>query len=72
MKVYLDTSVFSALFDARNPERKELTKEFFSNIRDYEVYSSNLTRIEIDKIPDNELREKMQKEISLLLRTGGR
>ncbi len=64
MKVYLDTSVLSALFDVRNPERKELTKEFFSNIRDYEVYISNLTRIEIDKTPDNELREKMQKEIS--------
>ncbi len=29
MKIYLDTSVISALFDDRNPERKLLTEEFF-------------------------------------------
>jgi len=64
MKIYLDTSVFSALFDTRNPERQELTKEFFSKIKDYEVYISDLTRIEIDKTPDDELRNKMRKVIT--------
>ena len=29
LKVYLDTSVISALFDDRNPERKSLTESFF-------------------------------------------
>jgi predicted nucleic acid-binding protein len=29
MTLYLDTSVLSALFDARNPERVEITREFF-------------------------------------------
>ena len=38
MKVYHDTSVLSALFDARNPERQELTKEFFSRIHEHEVF----------------------------------
>lgn len=28
-KIYLDISVISALFDGRNPERKELTENFF-------------------------------------------
>lgn len=64
MRIYLDTSVFSALFDVRNPERQELTKEFFSKIDEYEVFISNLTRIEIDKTPDKNLREKMQEQVS--------
>jgi len=33
MRIYLDTSVISALFDDRNPERKILTEEFFSEIK---------------------------------------
>jgi len=28
MTLYPDTSVLSALFDARNPERAEITREF--------------------------------------------
>jgi len=60
MKVYLDTSVLSALFDARNPERQELTKEFFSRIDEHEVFISELTRVEIEETPDEELRDKMR------------
>ncbi len=33
MKVYLDTSVISALFDDKNPERKSLTESFFNKIK---------------------------------------
>ena len=58
MKIYLDTSVLSALFDGRNPERQELTKDFFSKIQEHEAYISDLSRIEVDKIPDDVLREK--------------
>ena len=32
IRVYLDTSVISALFDERNPERETLTKTFFKEI----------------------------------------
>jgi predicted nucleic acid-binding protein len=36
IRVYLDTSVISALFDDRNPERQDLTKRFFDEI-DYHL-----------------------------------
>ena len=66
MKIYLDTSVVSALFDERNPERKELTKDFFSKIQEHDTYISDLSRIEVDKTPDNVLREKMRGIIDTL------
>jgi len=66
MKIYLDTSVLSALFDERNPERQELTKDFFSKIHEHEAYISDLSRIEVDKIPDDVLREKMSGVIATL------
>ena len=37
LKIYLDTSVISALFDKRNPERRSLTKSFFKDIESYSV-----------------------------------
>ena len=49
MKIYLDTSVISALFDERNPERKLLAEEFFSTIEIYTTYISELTIAEIEK-----------------------
>ncbi len=55
MKIYLDT---------RNPERQELTKEFFSRIHEYEVFISELTRFEIEETPDEELRDKMREVIA--------
>ena len=63
MRIYLDTSVFSAFFDDRNPERQVLTMDFFSNLDRYDAYISDLTKIEIDKTPDIELRAKMQEKI---------
>jgi hypothetical protein len=58
MKVYLDTSVLPALFDARNPERQELTKEFFSRIDEHEVFISELTRVEGEYINQGAVSEK--------------
>lgn len=43
MKVYLDTSIISALFDERNPERKSLTEAFFKELRNFEVFISEIT-----------------------------
>ena len=63
MKIYLDTSVISALFDDRNPERKVLTEEFFSGIRIYDTYISELTIAEIERTPDQTLRSKMKQAI---------
>lgn len=64
LKVYLDTSVISALFDDRNPERKSLTESFFKEIDNYKVYVSDFTIAEIEKTPNNEIRKKMKDEIS--------
>lgn len=63
MKMYLDTSVISALFDDRNPERQALTEEFFSRIDIYDVYISELTIAEIKSTPDQSLKNKMKQII---------
>lgn len=65
MKIYLDTSVISALFDDRNPERKVLTEEFFSKIGIYNTYISELTVAEIERTPDQTLRSKMKQAIKV-------
>jgi len=49
LKIYLDTSVISAQFDDRNPDRRMLTEEFWMRIPQYEVYVSDLTLDEIEK-----------------------
>ena len=63
MKIYLDTSVISALFDDKNPERKALTEEFFSKIGAYDAYISELTVAEMERTPDQTLRSKMKQTI---------
>jgi len=40
IRVYLDTSVISALFDERNPERKSLTEAFFAEIGNFEIFEA--------------------------------
>ena len=48
-KVYLDTSVVSALFDERTPERLTMTSNFWSKLSDYEVFISELVVEELEK-----------------------
>jgi len=67
MRVYVDTSVISALFDARNPERKSLTEAFFKEVENFEAYISEITVAEIERTPDLELRNKMKETISRFL-----
>jgi len=64
LKIYLDTSVISALFDARNPERKSLTESFFEQIESFDPFISEITVAEIERTPDPALRSKM-KEVAL-------
>ncbi len=63
LKIYLDTSVISALFDARNPERKSLTESFFEQIESFDPFISEITIAKIERTPDPALRSKM-KEVS--------
>ncbi|GBR77615.1 hypothetical protein RDn1_274 [Candidatus Termititenax dinenymphae] len=37
-KIYLDTSVISALFDTRTPERLDHTKTAWERLKDCEVF----------------------------------
>jgi predicted nucleic acid-binding protein len=64
IRVYLDTSVISALFDERNPERKSLTESFFKEIEKSEAYISEITIAEVKRVPDLELQNKMMRTIS--------
>ncbi len=58
-KVYLDTSVVSALHDSQNPERQSLTEEFFHRANEFSVYVSELTLAEINATPAEALRQAM-------------
>ena len=40
MKLYLDTSVFSAYYDERTPERMEMTRDFWPILEKYEKLCS--------------------------------
>jgi predicted nucleic acid-binding protein len=64
IKVYLDTSVISALFDEKNPERKSLTTIFFNGIDEFKPYISDIAVAEIEQTPDIELRTKMEDTIA--------
>ena len=59
MTLYLDTSVLSALFDTRNPERVEITREFFVTRISDRLLVSELTLAEIAATPSEALRRAM-------------
>jgi len=48
-KIYLDTSVISALFDERTPERLSMTSAFWLKLGDYEVFISTLVLGELER-----------------------
>src|SRR5262245_32490136 len=59
LRVYLDTSVISALGDARAPDRQQLTQEFFARAEEFELFSSQLTKDEVSKTRDEQRRLEM-------------
>jgi len=60
IRVYLDTSVISALFDDRNPERQDLTKKFFDRMNTFDVYISEVVLAEIDDTRDEQLKVELR------------
>ncbi len=58
-KVYFDTSVPSAYFDLRKPERAQLTKEFWKKIPTCELYISTLVIDELAQVSDPSLKQKL-------------
>jgi predicted nucleic acid-binding protein len=60
--IYLDTSVISALFDEKNPQRQFLTQVFFENIKTFNAYVSEVVLAEIDDTRDKQLKEKLREK----------
>jgi predicted nucleic acid-binding protein len=58
MRLYLDTSVFSAYYDERSPERMELTSEFWTRLSEHERLCSELTIEELNRAR-LELKQKL-------------
>ncbi|MHA2033548.1 MAG: type II toxin-antitoxin system VapC family toxin [Candidatus Kariarchaeaceae archaeon] len=59
LKVYLDTSVFSAYFDDRAPMRQRQTREFWDRLKEYERHASELVLDELNAVTDEKLRSNM-------------
>lgn len=59
-KLYLDTSVISAMFDTRNPERATLTGLFWQGIGGYQAFVSDLVLLELRKTRTRRLARQME------------
>lgn len=59
LRLYLDTSVISALFDEKVPYRMSLTKEFWKSINEFDIFISEEVIAEIEETPEQGIREKM-------------
>ena len=62
MKIYLDTSVISALFDKRTPERLAQTEQAWKLLPDYMVCISNVVIEELSNAKDD-YKERFLKTI---------
>lgn len=51
LRLYLDTSVISALFDDASPQRRSETLAFWKRLAEFEVSTSEITRTEIEQTP---------------------
>ncbi len=62
-KLYFDTSVPSAYYDARTQERMELTHDFWHKLDLYELYVSTLVIDELNQVVPQDLKENLLKLI---------
>lgn len=64
-KVYLDTTVPSAYYDERAPDRQRLTRQFWTErLPDFEAVLSTIVLLEIRDTPETEKRAKMEQLVS--------
>jgi predicted nucleic acid-binding protein len=59
LRVYLDTSVFSAYFDSRTTDRQRETGAFWARRTDFELATSELAREELRQAPDPTQRRRL-------------
>ncbi len=64
MRIYIDTSVISALH-GKDARLKDITKQFFASLRlkNFTMYGSEIVATEIKNTPDVELRKLLVAEI---------
>jgi predicted nucleic acid-binding protein len=60
-RVYLDTSVISALFDERALERQRMTENFWKNLKGQRVFISTLVQGEVEAAPNLLKRKLLEK-----------
>jgi len=59
LKIYLDTSVFSAYMDSRVCTRQDETKVFWDTLDKYEWFTSQITITELMAVKDDKLRKNL-------------
>ncbi len=59
LKLYLDTSVFSAYFDDRAPDRLAQTVEFWERMAAFDTCTSELAREELERTPNADRRKRL-------------
>jgi predicted nucleic acid-binding protein len=59
LRIYLDTSVLSAYWDERAPERMADTREFWGRLSEFEASTSDLVRSEIARTPNAQHRARL-------------
>lgn len=60
LRVYLDTSVFSALYDERVTDRRIQTQEFWERRGHFELSTSSLAQEELEQTPDPIRKAKLR------------
>lgn len=60
LRVYLDTSVFSAYYDERVTDRQAETEAFWTRLKEFEISTSELARDELAQTPDAAQRARFQ------------
>ncbi|MFX1512565.1 MAG: PIN domain-containing protein [Promethearchaeota archaeon] len=69
LTVYIETSVISAYFDSRAPERQGQTQNFWQVLKKYEIFTSQLVIDELSRIKDEILKKQVLdliKEIEII------
>ena len=61
LRIYLDTSIFSAYYDERSPDRQAQTVEFWKHVTAYEASTSELARDELERTPSADRRRQLVK-----------
>ncbi|TMA87871.1 MAG: type II toxin-antitoxin system VapC family toxin [Deltaproteobacteria bacterium] len=59
LRIYLDTSIFSAYYDQRAPDRRAQTEDFWGRVAAFEACSSELAKEELAQTPDADRRKKL-------------